>query len=391
MTDLSRTFDREVEILGADDRYIDLVLDQKSEMGNRCEIGRYDMETGSYRPYNSLEGVRLYESFDSYGCHPDFFFAQTVFSDYRVRLKMIDKASLAVRGQFEIAAEGEIIAVYPITDRYLLVIDEEKATDELLEAFEDEDFDGSYYQVFYLYDLTDGIKYYLRDLTGHMKVESLVHLSGGRLLLRLKPFREGRRADHRVWLTTAEAVIAAAMAGQTLPEQAMTLGVSCDALVRMDREGFLLHIWSLDDASLIHTAYAVDGSLEAGTPMTESQVQESCIRETFRAHEGAVLLADALTDQVYLCTDDGNRVQIRRPGSEEILFDYDSMYGEAEALLDGTLLISRFYMTGQLRGEEIFKEACALHRPDTAAPEVREGTFTVKGGHVILLHSFLCL
>lgn len=161
--DLTRVFDREVEILEVGADTLVYASDCREDEQDACVIGVYHTETATREEKLTLDDTRLYESFRTFGCLNDFFYAVNVLDDYKVHLQKIDKQTWKKTEEAIVTPEGEILNIWPLNDQYALVTDEVTVTPETKKTYGLEACNKGYETLVYLYDLAEHKKSYITD------------------------------------------------------------------------------------------------------------------------------------------------------------------------------------------------------------------------------------
>ena len=160
---LINAFDREIEVLEVAEDAMIYAIDRKDDSKNRCDIERMDFKNKTAEPLIRLDYTRIYESFQTYRQHPDFFYAVNVLSDYRVRLRRVDKKQWQIHEDVLLDAEGEVLSLYILDERCLLVTDEVVKDDDYIKVYGEPESDGRYMTLCYVYDIQTGEKYPVTD------------------------------------------------------------------------------------------------------------------------------------------------------------------------------------------------------------------------------------
>ncbi len=394
-------FDREIEVLEVTDTAMIYAIDQKNEVMDACRIGRYDFETGINHSLMLLEYTRIYESFQTYRQMRDFFYAVNVLQDYRLRLRRINKTTWAPEGEILIEALGEILNIFIIDARYLLIVDEVKKTDEFLDMFNIEEDEGEYINVCYLYDCHSGQRYPLTDRRLHGMID----------LVRVR----------------TDTVVIAVHRSSDLDDESRVCqdarGAPASAVYRMDKGAFVRALTERMPLFLEDVCVADDHS---GVRFLENDNDEIvCVVRDFR--DG--------TEKIVLCGDSGGtrrvirqypytangtyfydpwnyHVYVERDFAVEDMADagkthvekrvdcltdpgrsfcYDSRYGEFAGISRGGIFVTTFYREVMAKEDE-YHEYVAVHEPeDGDVPLTREGRFVAWRDKLILLKSFLAL
>lgn len=383
--DLTDIFDREMEILEADDNSIIYILDQKSERGNQCVIEQYHFERGERSVLGILDGTRLYESFRTYGAMKDYFYAVTVRSDYKLRLEEIDSHTWQPRQMFYLVPEGEILNIYPVHPDYLIVTDEAAATDELLMRFDDEDYTGKYYTLTYLYCLKTGEKWYLQDILNHMDVMDVQMVSttdAGQLVLHLQELLPSGKVSDKLWIIQADAMITAMKEGRK----------PSFAIIEELPEGVLLTKIPIEGKDY---AYRLENRNARRTDICELKMTDSAVKKIVMAsvnwpEDGSVEYgADGSIYHVAERPD--GQIGVTDLQKPERTFSYDPEYGDFNGIYMDKLAVTNFYHSEMVKGDLIFRECAAVHHLDDGSVEVFRGIAEQRSNYLVMLKSFLCL
>ncbi len=380
-------FNRELEILEVNDEGIICVLDQKSDKGNRCAIARYDFASGALTTLLELEGTRLYESFGTFGAVKDYFYAVTIGGDYKLRLQEIDRTSWKIRRTFYLVPEGEVLNLYPVNEDYLIVTDEVMATDELLEKFQDEDYEGKYYTLTYLYHLKTGEKWYLQPSFGHLEVVDVQScpLSHGRhqVIFQLQQSDRDGEGKGELRAISDSDLTAALEKSQEIPFIKIEDAADGHTINRMLSDAFIYRYRVHDNEKNQDTVYVLK-------PEDDSVVRE-CRAVIDLPEDGEIVYGVEDASVYHVVTDEDGRVRVDDLINGKALFDYDSAYGDFTGICTKDLAVTSFYRSQMQKGDMVFKECVALHRFDDGSVEVFDGRCRQQGSHLILLRSFLCL
>lgn len=381
------TFNREVEILEVNDEGVIYVIDQKSDKGNLCAIEQYAFADGVRNTLLTLEGTRLYESFRTYGVVKDYFYAVTIGSDYKLRLQEIDKTSWKIRQTFYLVPEGEVLNLYPINQEYLIVTDEVMATDEILMKFQDEDYDGKYYTLTYLYHLKTGEKWYLQDALCHFDVADVqtLPISGEQhqVIFQLQQGNALNRRKDELWMVSDVELIAALREHRDIPFTKAEPSSDFHSITRIQSKEQVYLYRLHDDVMNRDAIYCLK--------KTEEGVSRECLAVIDLPQDGEIIY-DVEDETIYhVMTDENGKIRVESLGNSEDSFAYDSAYGDFMGIYAGEVAVTNFYQSEMQKGDMVFKECVAIHHVNDGSVEVFEGSCEKRGSHLILLRSFLCL
>ncbi len=387
MHNLVDIFDRELEILDADEEKMIYVLDQKSDRGNLCSIGQYDFISNEFKILISLEGTRLYESFRTYGAMKDYFYAVTVESDYRLRLQEIDCHTWQIRQTCWLIPEGEVLNIYPIYPDYLIVTDEVAATDEILLKFDDEDYAGKYYTLTYLYNLKTGEKRYLHDILDHMElmdVQAVPDKDGGsQLYFMLQCLNSSGGQENKLCSVSVYYFLASLLEG---------LKPSFKIIEDLGPDITIARIPMQDG----EYGYRLMDHKIRKTDICKLQAEDGTVRKNIRTsvlwpEGGEIVYAPEGKDVYHVMETSGENIRVTDLINPERSFEYDSKYGDFSGIYMEDLAVTVFYQTQMLKEDMVFKECAAVHHPESGNVDVYEGNIQIKNGQIMLLRSFLYL
>lgn len=379
-------FNREMEILEVDDDGIIYVIDQKSDKGNLCAIEHYAFETGDRKTLLSLNGTRLYESFGTYRAMKDYFYAVIIGSDYKLRLEEIDKRSWRIRQTYYIVPEGEVLNLYPVNEEYMIVTDEVMATDDILMKFQDEDYEGKYYNLTYLYHLKTGEKWFFQNVLDGLEVADVQTIPSTdghyRLIFQLQQGNALGSRREELWMISDDELITALSHHQKLPFVKIETSADFHSLTHIQLAGdaylYRLH----DDMQNRDTICCVKE--------TDGRWGRDCLAVIDLPKDGEVVYGVEDEDIYHVMTDEKGRMCVKSL-KDRRCFTYDSAYGDFMGIYSDDVAVTSFYHSEMQKGDMVFKECAAIHHVNDGSVEIFDGSCEKRGSHLILLRSFLCL
>lgn len=153
---ISEVFDRETEVLAADENGIVCAVDGRGYQGNLCSLYRMDAVTGQAKKLLDLEGTRLGESFDTFDMADGWFYAISVGADYHVRVMQIEKKNYTVSKIHEIIPAGEVLRIFPVNEKNIIVLEEVPESKEIRKRYPKLRFQGGYGMITYILNMKTG-------------------------------------------------------------------------------------------------------------------------------------------------------------------------------------------------------------------------------------------
>lgn len=374
LTNLIHTFDREIEVLDISADHMIYAIDDKDETKNRCLLESYDFGTGSRTVLLALDYTRIYESFQTYAQNDCFFYAVNVLQDYRVRLRKIDKRSWEIHEDILLEPEGEVLSLYILDDKHLLVTDEALSGEKYVQDYGMEDHGGRFMNLCYIYDIGSGRKYPVKDTRFHHLPETVKTYRGPqKCVTAIIP------GNKDIYLTDTEAFIEAVKSEKPLPLQ-MVLNAEKDECLYYAGDadgGFYSRLNNGKKERILKLGF--DGSSQTVCEYTYDNEGDY-----FYHLDGG---------HIYYCSaaDEKNRKHLACMMDCMISFTFDDMYGDFTGICTDDMFVTTFYKEVQVKEDTEFHEYAAVHYRDGRETETYQGRCVLGGGRIILLKSFLAL
>ena len=385
--DLLSDFRKEIEVLELTDEYMIYALDQKNELKDICSLERIYFADHRIERLLSLDYTRLWESLRTYGQMPDFFYAVNVLADYRVRLRKISKITWEIETDFVICPEGEILNIYPLNKDYMLMTDEVKSSDAVMNRFGLADEGHRYVNVVYLYEISTAKKYPVTDPRFYSRSEDWPVI---------------RSDDGPVWIC-----------GYYDQEEVRDFGGSALFYIAVDRliedikgcgRAQLIPVLAAGEDSFVRLIGAGNGRVILRQRLVPEKTEQIFSWDGHCLTPGAVyevpddmeLAYDVSPDfsqaAVYAYTQDADRdtKQVRCLTKPMAPVAYDGKYGMFSKLYEGELLVTTYYDVVFVKEYE-YHEFTALHDLVTGEVTTFEGRTAASENRLVMLRSFLAL
>ncbi len=372
---LINAFDREIEVLEVTEDAMIYAVDRKDDSKTRCDIEKLDFNLQKTEPLIRLDYTRIYESFQTYRQNPDFFYAVNVLSDYRVRLRRVDKQQWQIHEDILLNAEGEVLSLYVLDERYLLVTDEVVKDETYTKIYGEPETDSRYMTLCYLYDVKTGEKFPITDrrfgcLPDTVRTYRTPHGLKTMIIT----------ADRALYTTDTKAFAAAASSGQTLPMTAVRTAEADGPVyfISDNPEGFYYRI----NSGQTETVYfcGCDGS--------EKQLY------VYPYDSGETYFYDMTNGHIFCTQSQDGEKSVKRLAcvtDSMLSLSFEQDYGDFTGICTKDLFLTAFYKEVQVKEDTEFRECVAVHYMDGRTPDIFEGRCMYDGGKVILLRSFLAL
>lgn len=373
LINLIDAFDREIEVLEISGDQMIYAIDDKDETKNRCLLESYDFSSGKRTLLLPLDYTRIYESFQTYAQNDSFFYAVNVLQDYRVRLRKIDKYSWEIHEDILLEPEGEVLSLYILDDKHLLVTDEAKAAEKYAETYGMET-GGRFMNLCYIYDIGSGEKYPVKDERFHCLLETVKTYCGPQ-----KSVTAVIPGNKEIYLADTQALLEAVKAKKPLPLQSV--------------------LAAGEDESLY---YAGDGDGGFFCRINDGKRERIVLLELnggckdvceYPYDAGGDYFYQVDGGHIYYCgaADEKNRKHLACMMDCMLSLTFDDMYGDFTGICTDELFVTAFYKEARVKEDTEFHEYAAVHYRDGRETKTFQGRCICGGGRVILLKSFLAL
>lgn len=390
--DLRDAFSREIEVLELNDDYMIYALDQKNEIKDICCIERMDFNSRKTQRLLALDYTRLWESFRTYGQMPDFFYAVNVLADYRLRLRKINKKTWEICSDLLIRPEGEIINIYSLNEDYLIITDEVKADEEIIEKYGLKNNGHRYINIRYLYEINTARKYPIRDSHFDSLTEDIpVCMIHGEPSVIYETFYREESMENGEGMSEIGVVSVDGLIAHIKDD-----GLAGFKVIAHAKEADFDYVRRLkvSDDTVIYRRRRLDTSLEE---IVEKKMEHdgSCtenVLATYCVPDQGEIFYDLTGMNVYWCPEeeDAPVKTIRCLNAPEVQLSYDGKYGKFSALFKDELLVTVYYDEIFVKEYE-YHEYVALHDLKSKHVETVAGRMEKTEGSLVLLRSFLAL
>lgn len=386
---LIAAFGREIEVLEMTDDWMIYAIDRKTEMTDVCAIERMTFADEVVTILVTLEYTRLYESFRTYGQLRDFFYVVNVLQDYCLRLRKINKQTWEIEEDILVNPEGEILNIYPLDERYMLIVDEIAADHPLANIYGAKPSGQAFINVRYLYEVNSAKRYPIKERRFDSLTEDLpICLADGKPILIYEAFyhpetkeRYSESAVSEILMIYCDEFIEAVINDQEIPFRVLACG---------DKHSFV-RLNKVEDSSIIFKKRYFEKRQEE-LYCYNFKTSQATLLTTYAIPGDGSLYYDLWKMHVYYCEEadeDGER-EVLCLNIPEDSFAYDSRYGTFSRK-DGQQLVTAYYVEVLVKDEYEFHEYLAIHDLVTGEVSKVSGRVAYGPDTAIFLRSFLIL
>ena len=377
---ISDVFDRETQVLSADEHGIICAVDGRGYNGNLCSLYFISAESGESRKLLDLEGTRLNESFDTFNMTDDWFYAVTVDENYHVGVKQIEKKGYTITKIHEIIPMGEVLRIFPVNEKNIIVVEEVSESSDIKKHYPDLHFSAGYANAAYILNLKTGRRTFLSGLTDYPSFLDAHLWHGGKdnaFITFLCADEEDRR-ERLLWIgindLTRPGEDKAKKLTEILPEaKTVTSG-------GIFKDGAYFFAELAGDAEHIHR-YKLE--MSSDRPMI---AEDKLIGKPVNGS----LVCSSQGGHIWQVRDDGQGKTIVKNLSDSADdFMYPSSDGEFEGVYSHGIAVTADYETTMVRGEPLFKEVQVIHDLEKNTKLRIEGSCDLFEDHLVLKRSFL--
>ena len=377
---ISDVFDRETQVLSADEQGIICAVDGRGYNGNLCSLYFISAESGESKKLLDLEGTRLNESFDTFNMTDDWFYAITVDENYHVGVKQIEKKGYSITKIHEIIPMGEALRIFPVNEKNIIVVEEVSEVSDIKKHYPDLHFSAGYANAAYILNLKTGRRTFLTGLSDYPLFLDAHLWHGGKnnAYLTLLCADEDDRRERLLWISISELTRPGnekpKKLQEILPEaKTVTYGGMYDngayffAELSGDREH--IHRYKLDTSS--------DCPLIAEDIVIEKPSDGRLVCSSYGGHVWQ------------LTVDEQGKTAVKNLSDSAADFTYPSSDGEFEGVYLPGIAVTADYETTMVRGEPLFKEIQVIHDLEKNTKLRIEGSCDLFEKYLVLKRSFL--
>ena len=374
---ISDVFDRETQVLQADDKGVICAVDGRGYNGNLCSLYAMSAETGESQKLLDLEGTRLNESFDTFDMTKDWFYAISVDEHYHVHVKQIEKTGYTITKMHEIIPMGEVLRIFPVDVKNIIVVEEVTESKDIRKRFPKLRFNCGYAVAAYILNMKTGRRY---DLTGILPLPVILdaHLWHGgeeNAFITLLCADEEDRREQLYWTSVKDLT-------RPVPDEAkqLTLLLPESKTIKsggMNEQGQYLFA---EEADGIHRC------------LMDTSADKPVIAEDrlIRKPEDGTLVCSSHGGHLWQVNDDGQgMIRVKNLSGTADDFSYPSADGEFEGVYCNGLAVTVDYETTIVRGEPLYKEIQVIHDLAENTKLKTEGSCDLFEDHLVLKRSFL--